>query len=271
MTVITNLVLVVAGIGVAYLSRKDEFIVAVGVGVASISGTILAGKLSILEKGFIWPTLKAGTIYRRAPIRVSIAYVIAIPVEDRQLLVRGQRITTQFQPVGGVFKTYLGDQEMRRRFGAQPDTRFTVDERSKSDLRVWLPGRELYKLLRWFKSREDRELFPFREFYEELVRPGTLDRDAFAVFDCKYHGLKHLPLRFNSYSQCQQLIVAEVYELRPNDVQRDLLRKLLNEPVVEHPDVYFANADEIVRGGVVAASETSFDLAPTSRWLIGID
>lgn len=269
MTVAVNLILVVAGIMVAYLNRQDEFIVAIGVGIATISVTILVGKLSIIEKGFAWPTLKAGTIFRRAPVRVSIAYLIAIPIEGKQLLVRGQRITTQFQPVGGVFKSYLSDHEMHQRFGALPDTRFTVDQRSRSDLRVRLPGRNLYKLLRWFKSREDRELFPFREFYEELVRPGTLDREAFAVFDCKYLGLKHLPLRFNSYSQCQQLIAAEVYELRPNELQRDLLRKLLNEPAEHHPNIYFASPDEIMRGGVVAATETSFDLAPTTRWLIG--
>jgi hypothetical protein len=204
-TVVANLILIIAGIGVAYPNRYDEFIVAVAVGLATISATILAARISILERGFIRATLKAGTIFGRAPIRVSIAYLIAIPVEGRQLLVRGQRITTQFQPVGGVFKSYLSDQEMRRRFGALPDARFTVDERSMSDLRVRLPGRKLYRLLRWFKSRENRELFPFREFYEELVRPGTLDRDAFAV-----------------------------------------------DQAADHPDVYFANPEENLRGGVVA-------------------
>ncbi|MPZ80451.1 MAG: hypothetical protein GEV28_08670 [Actinophytocola sp.] len=125
-----------------------------------------------------------------------------------------------------MFKTYLSEQEMLRRFGALPDTRFTVDQRSKNDLRLRLPGRNLYKLLRWFKSRQDRELFPFREFYEELVRPGIVAREAFGVFDCKYHGLRHLPLRFNSCSQYQQLIVAEIYELRPTDGQLELLRKV---------------------------------------------
>jgi len=264
MTVVINLVLVVAGIGLAYLNRTDEFVVAVTVGVATLSATILATKLSILEKGFIGPTLLSGTLYRRAPIRVSIAYLIAIPVDGVHLLVRGQRITTQFQPVGGVFKSYLSEPEMLRRFRALPDTRFAVDQRSKNDLRLQLPGRNLYKLLRWFKSRQDRELFPFREFYEELVRPGILDQDTFGVFDCKYHGLRHLPLRFNSYSQCQQLIVAEVYELRPTEAQLAALRTLRDSGSTE---VFFANADEIVRGGVVSAPAT-FDLAPTTRWLI---
>ncbi|MPZ80452.1 MAG: hypothetical protein GEV28_08675 [Actinophytocola sp.] len=99
MTVVINLVLVVAGIGLAYLNRTDEFVVAVTVGVATFAATILASRLSILEKGFIWPTLLSGTIYRRSPVRVSVAYLVAIPVDGVQLLVRGQRITTQFQPV----------------------------------------------------------------------------------------------------------------------------------------------------------------------------
>lgn len=55
MIVVLNLIIVVVGIGTAYLNRHDEFIVAVAVGAATLSATILATRLSILEKGFIWP------------------------------------------------------------------------------------------------------------------------------------------------------------------------------------------------------------------------
>lgn len=264
---ILSILIMATGLVLAYLNRADEYLLAILVSIATLAATDVARRLSVLEKQFIWQTFLGATIWRRRDIRVSIAYLFSIPVDDEQLLVRGHRITTQFQPVGGVYKTYLSDSEMLRRFDARPDGRFTPDKKSRRDLRVRIPGRNLYKLIRWFKSRQDRELFPIREFHEELINSGLLDKDKFATFDCSYLGLRHLPIKFDKYSMCLQLIMADVYELMPTPEQLNLLRALRAKTANARPDVHFASQTEIERGGMVSAAATTYDLAPTTTWL----
>ena len=209
----------VGAIVFGYINRTNGYTLGLTFVVAGYALTNFITRLAILDRSFVGPTLLAGTRYRFSQIRVSIAYLISIPVEGQQLLVRGHRISTQYQPVGGVFKTRLSELELSRMFNAKPDTRFTPDEKSTRDLRLRVPGKDLHRLLRWFRSREDRELFPWREFYEELVAPGILDATVFAYFDCSYIGTKHLPMKFDRFSQCQQLIIAELYELQPTTQQ----------------------------------------------------
>ena len=252
----------------AYVFRHSDFLLAIFVGLATLALTDALHRMSVLEKQFIWPTLLCATIWRRREVRVSISYLFSIPVQDEQLLIRGTRINTQFQPVGGVFKSYLSDTEMIQRFSARPDSRFSPDAASSHALRVRLPGRNLYKIIRWFRSRKERELFPIREFYGELIEPGHLDRETFKVFDCRFIGLRHFPLKFDTYSQCMQIIVAEVYELKATDEQQQALAALRSQPSNTRPDIHFATNTEIIHRGAIAGSNAQFDLAPTTEWLV---
>lgn len=263
-------IVLVGSLAYAYIHRSSGYALGLCFVFAGYAFTSILGRLAIFERTFLWPTILSGTIYRYKTIRVSIAYLIAIPVDDKQLLIRGQRITTQYQPIGGVFKTRLTQAELSRRFKAKPDTRFTPDERSAQDLRLRLPGSNLYRLLRWFRSRQDRELFPTREFYEELIASGILDGAHFSYFDCAYIGTKHLPMKYDRYSQCQQLIVAEVYELRPSDQQLEALRDLKKKWDLNPSEaIYFASREEIDIGGVVNRPRAEFEIAPTAIWLVG--
>ncbi|MEU5781364.1 hypothetical protein [Micromonospora lupini] len=262
-------VVLAASLILGYLKRDDEYVLGVAMAFAGYAITIVVTRFAAVQKGLFWPALLARTIYRYREVRVSIAYLIGIQVGDEQLLIRGHRITTQFQPVGGVFKVHLSEAELSRRFRAKPDSRFAPDETNNGDLRLRLPGREVPALLRWFASKKDRELFPWREFYEELVGTKILSREEFPYFDCAFLGVRHLPLRFDAYSQCPQLIVAEMYELRPTPAQAAALRTLRESVRAGgSPDIYFANHEEINRGGSVSGSRTTFDIPPTARWLI---
>lgn len=263
-------ILVLVGAGVfGYLRRADSYALEVSIGIAGVALANLAGRIDIFEPRYLWPTVLAGTVYRRSQIRVSIAYLVAVPVDETQLLVRGHRITTQYQPVGGVFKCRLSESELSRRFNARPDIRFTPDQVSNNDLRLRLPGRDLHRLLKWVDSRHDRELFPWREFHEELVATGILDRRDFPFFDCTYLGTRHLPLRHDRFSGLRQLIIGEIYELRPNEQQLDALRRLREKHRSNPVDgIYFATREEIERGGIVSGTQATFDIAPTSTWLV---
>ncbi|MFY1690887.1 hypothetical protein [Plantactinospora sp. WMMB782] len=264
-----NTLVLAASLLFGYLRRDDAYALEVSIGIAGIALANIVARIAIFEPRYFWPTLLAGTIYRRRELRVSISYLIAIPVDETQLLVRGHRITTQYQPVGGVFKYRLSDSELSRRFNARPDSRFTRDQLSSSDLRLRLPGRDLHRLLRWFESRRDRELFPTREFYEELIATKILDQSDFPFTDCAYLGTRHLPLRYDRYSGLKQLIVGEIYELQPTERQLAALRRLRERHRYSPVEgIYFATREEIDRGGIVTGAQATFDIAPTASWLV---
>jgi hypothetical protein len=251
----------------AYLLQESAFWLAVAIAAASLGAPPLAARFFILKREYFWPTVLAGTVFRRRTVRVSLAYLIAVRVNNEQLLVRGERIPTQFQPVGGVFK-FHADQELRK-FGVRADTRFRSDAALSRDLRVLLPGKNLHPLLDWFTSRSGREIFPWREFVEELIRPGHLPAGEFSYFDCAYHGTRHLPFKFDKHSQHQQLIAAEIYELLPTPEQQGALARLYDRVKRgEVEDVIFATSEEIIRGGATDNQNARFDIPPTASWLL---
>ena len=260
---------VVAGLVVGYLKRDDAYVLTISIAVSAYALAHVVSKLAELRGGFFWPILLSRTVFWRADVRVSVAYLISIPVEDTQLLVKGHRITSQFQPVGGVFKTRINTAELSRRFNARPDIRFTPDETSARDMRLRLRGKELLGLLKWFESRQERELFPWREFHEELIATGILRKADFPFFDCSFLGTRHFPFEFDKYSQCRQLIIAEIYELIPTARQAtalsNLRRRQEKDPV---GGIYFATREEIERGAVAGGSQATFDIARTARWLV---
>lgn len=210
------------------------------------------------------PVLAASTCFRNKKIRVSASYLISIHSGDRYLLVRGNRIPTQFQPVGGVFKATQDTwtKELQQRLGAELDDRFLPDTDSERDLRLRIPGRNLHRFIRWFNRREGRELFPFREFYEELIVTGILKAKTFPYFDCEFVRTCHTGLTFDPHSQLTQIIIAEIYELRPSrDQAREIDQLCANPP----EGVAFALASELRQRHF--SQGPSADIASTAAWL----
>lgn len=254
---------------IAFVVRGNTYELSI---VSAVLGVSLTGVYSVIrsfDRITWWSVVKAGTIYRRSPVRVSMAYLVCIRVEDEYLLVRGNRIRTQFQPVGGVFKTDLTASDLYARFRAEPDNRFKPDLESQGDLRLRLPGGSLQKFLRWFRRGSEREILPTREFYEELVVPGVIDSTIFGHFDCRRMGIKSFPLRFDKQAGCQQLILVEIWSLRPNGEQTTELQRLKRaKPRVKN--VYFASRDEMISGGRKGVTKAHFDISPTCSWLVGV-
>jgi hypothetical protein len=269
MVLVPSLILV-GFYALAYWCRDDAFILTVATAVGTLAVMPLLAGLTGLLRGFFWATFLASTLYRRQQVRVSLAYFVSIPLDDEQLLVRGQRIGTQFQPVGGVFKRRPEADQIMAKLGVRADPRFKSDDVNKFDLRLSLPGRNLRQLLAWFDSQKDREIFPWREVYEELISPGLLDGAAFAYFDCSFVGRCHLPFRLDRYSGMRQLIVADVYRMHPSDEQRNALRELRERVLAGNElRVMFATSEQIRRGGEVdQVSATTFDIPETAKWLV---
>src|SRR5205823_5005706 len=94
--------------------------------------------------------------------------------------------------------------------------------------------KNLIEFLKWFESRKNRELDPWREFTEELIEPGLLPAEPFRhikyVFVRKHQeGILRSPVFAED-----EFRYADIFELRPeNDAQREAIRDLINH----HPQI----------------------------------
>jgi hypothetical protein len=158
-------------------------------------------------------------------IRVSIAYLYRIKVDSRYLLIKGRRID-QYQPVGGVYKYHPEEvQDLFNKLDVRDDKLMPIDDHSRDDLRIRVPGRHLLAFIDWFNSEKNRETDQQREFHEELVQPGYLSA-AFNTINSRYLYTVWQPLTYSPYCQSQELMVYQVYDVRFTPAQQAELRQL---------------------------------------------
>jgi hypothetical protein len=181
------------------------------------------------------------------PIRITTAYLFRIEVNGKFLLIRRHKKDRQgYQPVGGTFK-YLKDEnrELFDNLGIEPCNYVARDSDTENDLRLIMRKRKkLYKYLRWFESRKNRELDPWREFYEELIEPGFIPFSIFPHIQYLFiKKIEELVIPSPAYP-IDEFRYAEIYELKfENDSQKEAFISLVNNDIVLH-----ATPDEIRKG-----------------------
>lgn len=182
--------------------------------------------LSLYCKTLFWT-------FRNKEIRFSISYLfrIKIPNTNSYLLVLNRRISNQLQPVGGVYKRY-GDDKLFEKWGYIPDNGkngLDVDEESFEDLRFRVQGKHVIDVIKWFEEGKEREVGAEREFYEELIKTGILDSDAFKQI--KYKNIRRVSknLKWSDHHSCYEVLIYDVVELMPNSEQKEFLTQLSNK------------------------------------------
>lgn len=184
-------------------------------------------------------------------IRISFAYLYRIKIGDKYLLVKNERGTGKYQPVGGVYKL-LGNEklELRNRYQVKDDNKIPLDRSSRDDYRLRLENRYLRKFVKRFDRKAEREQIYnlSREFREELIEKGIISWSQITYRFCGRHMTE---LHFGDHFQCYELLLADVVELVPTPEQEADLERL----VKQQSDIYrFATADEITSLGVDTAS-----------------
>lgn len=184
-------------------------------------------------------------------IRISFAYLYRIKIGNKYLLVKNERGTGKYQPVGGVYKL-LGNEklELRNRYQVKDDNKILLDRSSRDDYRLRLENRYLRKFVKRFDRKAEREQIYnlSREFREELIEKGIISWSQITYRFCGRHMTE---LHFGDHFQCYELLLADVVELIPTPEQEADLERL----VKQQSDIYrFATADEITSLGVDTAS-----------------
>jgi hypothetical protein len=204
------------------------------------------------------------TKYRNRTIRLSVSYLFRIKVDEMYLLVKGKR-WRQYQPVGGVYKFSPGAKAFMDEIGARNDDLVRFDATSLNDLRIRIPGQNLFRFVRWFESGHSRESSPWREFYEELIKPGMLPLKDFPYILEDFIQRDIRPIRFSEYAKSWELLIADIYELIPTQDQLAALRKL---KVDGHPDLVWATEDQIRRRGAIPGEDQQIEISPTAGWAL---
>ncbi|GLZ37144.1 hypothetical protein [Actinokineospora sp. NBRC 105648] len=252
-------------------------ILAALIAVPFVRNAILVGLIGGIATGFavpfvdtVWNNLTnlrllyVSIRHRNALIRVSFSYLFRIEDEGKFLLVRGRRLD-QFQPVGGVYKANASASGRFRDWGVQSDDLIPIDTVSGKDIRLRVPGRHLYAFFRWFESGKDRETSPWREFYEELIATEVLPSREFPYLYHNFVRREVRPLRYSDHAQSLELLVADVYELKPTDAQLTVLRETKNG---DSPDFRWSTPDEIKRRGATPGQNQTIQISETADWTL---
>jgi len=204
-------------------------------------------------------------------IRFSISALVRIEVDGQFLLTKGNRID-QFQPVGGVLKTFSTAHAKLGNLGVKADSKIPIDQDSRDDLRVFVPRRSIEAFLKWYLEGRGRETSPWREFNEELVEAGVLNAENFRAPAFDYIGRRVEGIRWTQYFQCYEVLIAEVFALVPTLKESEELKVLRGHS--DTPSVMWASPALIRALGYDAASQRQLNrISDNSSWMLdaGID
>lgn len=189
--------------------------------------------------------------YRDKDIRFSISYLIKIqiPNTNKYLLVKNRRIKDQLQPPGGVYKRY-GDDSLFNEWGYKPDNNrngLDVDEKSENDLRFMVKGKYAIDVMAWFESMKEREVSVHREFMEELLDTNILDAHIFRNIKHKHIRRFSKSLVWSDFFSCYEILIYDIFELIPNDEQKQFLIELNKKGNNINKEYIIADCDDIDR------------------------
>lgn len=208
-------------------------------------------------------------LYRRASIRFSLSYIFRIRVNDKYLLVKNSKWNF-YQPVGGVYKVLPGElSRLQENYKIELDKKLPTDGILKDDLRVFVPAKNALSFHRWFKTGKNREISHWREFCEELVKPGILKFNTFPHINYRYVGTIKTPLKKSSKLNCREILSYDVFDIILNPEQEKELVELLqkgNSDAIKWADEILINSlgfDERNRS-------ESYDIGAHTKWTLNM-
>ncbi|OIN57614.1 SMODS-associated NUDIX domain-containing protein [Arsenicibacter rosenii] len=220
----------------------------IGIAISSLIGILIdAWRL----KDYILICVQVYFIRPLRPVRLSIAYFFRIEIDGKYLLIRNHKKPERgYQPVGGVYK-YLKDEnaEFFHNIGIEDHTAMGIDDVSRNDLRCIIKHRmNLPKFIDWFSSKKNRELDPWREFYEELIADNLLNREVFPYIQYTYCRSDYEGINAPDFFSYEEFLYADIYQLKPDgERQKREIRKLFDEQH-QNESYIFATPEEIRKG-----------------------
>ena len=230
-----------------------------------VGSILLLGSLHLLQNINQLPFyFQTQFFLRNVDIRLSIAYLFRIKIDNQYLLVKS-RTRNYFQPVGGAFKTLPGSEKIFKKLNVKPDRLIETEHGiAKGDLRVHVKGINISEFLEWFNSKEDRETSPWREFCEELITTKILPWQEFRYIDYEFQGTVKSPI-ITLDNGGKGMFIFEIYDLVINDIQRPALEELLRNG---NTDQYIWADDYLIQrlGHDERVKSQVYEIAPHAKY-----
>lgn len=200
----------------------------VAVCIGAIASTVLGSAVSIIIEAidFHGQGLRLWfqhLYYWNKEVRLSISYLFRIEVDGKYLLVKGNRLKKQYQPVGGVYKYYPEAKPSLEKMKFKLDTKMKNTD-DTDDLRIRIKGKYLLKFMEWFVSMENREYDPQREFKEELIDTELLPAQSFNTLKYRKVGVHNNGIKYSKPLTCDELLYSDIFELLLTDEQKQVIR-----------------------------------------------
>lgn len=196
---------------------------------------------------------KEGKLQEDTIIRISLAYLFRIKVDDKYFLIPNTR-TGKYQPVGGAYKFNKDEAYyLSENIPVENDDCIPVDQITKRDYRLLVKNKDLRAFIKRFDKTLNRENINdlSREFVEEIFNTGILNRGEFGNLTYKYCG-RHMTDIEQTVFKPFELLLADIVEVRLTDVQEELFRGLMVKDSKKH---IFCTAGEINSLGVKAGTQ----------------
>lgn len=195
-------------------------------------------------------------------IRLSFSYLFKISIDGKYLLVRGNRLKNQYQPIGGVYKYYDEAKSELGKMEYRPDvTMGNTDE--TDDLRITIKGKHLLHFMDWFLSMEDREYDPYREFKEELLDSNLIPEENFRVLKYRKDHIHNEGITFSTYNNCWEYIYADIFELKLSKEQEATMKQAVDN----NSEMLCLATDIELETECYAGREKN--IGNNAKWLIG--
>jgi hypothetical protein len=199
---------------------------------AGLSASIGALIAFILEnKSSILLSIRCFLFKRNSDVYVSLSYLIRIKLKgsNKYLMVRGNKIKNQFQPVGGVYKQFPSLVSKWQEWEALEAKNNPEDS---DDLRFTTKRKYIPEIRKWFYKRKNRETDVWREFCEELISTKVLPQKDFAHIKPEFLYSKEEQLIFRKGKNIKQFLIYDIFTANLTPKQESIISNLLEESVL---------------------------------------
>jgi len=243
----------------------EQIVFTVGISIFSATALYLLNEY-LINESYIRKYFFSFNFFKAKEIRLSLSYLFRIKVDGKYLLVKGNRIN-QYQPVGGVYKRFHSSYPKFSEWGIKDDNCIDLKDVDQDDLRIRVPRRNLFKVLKWFDSGKDREISHWREFSEELIRTNILTHENFPHINYRIKATHKTKLKYSEHFRCFEILHYDILDLIPTDEQREELRKL---QTINDPNKYEWFEEELIQslGYHKSRGKESFKIGEHSKLII---
>jgi hypothetical protein len=200
-------------------------------------------------------------IHWNKDVRFSIAYLYKIKINDKYLLIKGSKIE-QLQPIGGVYKTCSSFSTIERKLNIIFESEQGFYERN--DLRFCTKGKNIRKVLKWFDSRENREVAVYREFYEEIIKNNVLPIEVLSSMEIEFLKQIKPKMSYSKHFKKNEILLFDIYEIHLTNEDVDMICKY----VEEKNDLIKLVAREDIEKECINIRGKSFKIGSHSQYII---